>query len=130
MCVIGAGNGGGEAVLKRLSAKDRTLAELHMRRVDLSLRHIPMTPAAAGCIISSERGQSFRRWLYRWIRQTLERCPHGAAHLFSDAQLLSARPPRQLCLAAGRPPVRVSMIEYAVRVGCCVTVFVLTTVGT
>lgn len=79
MSVAGAGKGGGEAVLKRLSSKDRTLAELHMRRVDLSLRHIPVSPAAPGCIISSERGQSFRRWLYRWIRQTLERCPHGAA---------------------------------------------------
>lgn len=69
---------GGEAVLRQLSAKDRSLAELHMRSVDLSLRHIPVAPATSGCIITSEDNQSFRRWLYRWIRQTLERCPAGA----------------------------------------------------
>eukprot|EP00892_Ulva_mutabilis_P006464 jgi/Ulvmu1/418/UM001_0425.1 len=68
---------GGSSVLRRLSAKDRTLAELHMRSVDLSLRYIPVSPAATGCVISSEPNQSFRRWLYRWIRQTLERCPKG-----------------------------------------------------
>lgn len=79
-----AGQEGGEAVLRRLSSKDRALAELHMRRVDLSLRHIPATPAAAGCIISGDPGQSFRRWLYRWIRQTVERCPHGAAPAASE----------------------------------------------
>lgn len=71
-------------MLRRLSSKDRALAELHMRRVDLSLRHIPATPAAAGCIISGDPGQSFRRWLYRWIRQTVERCPHGAAPAASE----------------------------------------------
>jgi hypothetical protein len=49
------------------------------RNAELSLRQVPSPPIATGCIISSEEGQSFRRWLYRWIRQTLERCPEGAA---------------------------------------------------
>ena len=70
----------GTDLLDLLDDTDRSLAEQYDHTVTMKLRQVTQTACISGVVMAPGREEdSFRRWLDRWLRQLLLRCPNGAA---------------------------------------------------